>query len=576
MQSNQPFPWPEDEARRLEVLRECALLDTEPEQEYDDLLRLAADICGVPIAAITLVDEARQWFKARIGIDACETSRDLSFCAHTICQPDGELLVVSDASRDRRFASYANVRGDPRIRFYAGAPLVTHDGAALGSLCVVDRVPRELTSRQETALRVLSRQVINTLELRRMVHQQQALIATMERTRSELEEARNKAERTTAAKGQFIAGISHEIRTPLNAIIGMSTLLGDENLSEQARDCAATVRSSAEILLALVNDVLDLSKIESGRLELEHAPFDLPAAIQQARDCLTGAARGKGLVLEVRTDPALPRHVCGDVTRFQQILINLMANAIKFTAKGRVTVEIGLAPESQGEQIVLACAVADTGIGIPAARLNSLFQDYTQADPSITRRYGGTGLGLSISKRLAEMHGGRIWVESQEGSGSTFHFTLAVRPAKAAARSPAAAADPEFATRHPLRILVADDNPVNRKVAARLLGRLGYTVEQAADGREALQHLREDTFDLVLMDLEMPTMDGLATTERIRAEFARGQQPWIAALTAHVLASDRQRFLDTGMDDYLAKPIRPDLLREVLERAVAHITQRGG
>src|SRR5690606_15786018 len=160
--------------------------------------------------------------------------------------------------------------------------------------------------------------------------------------------------------------------------------------------------------------------------------------------------------------------------------------------------------------------------------------------------------------------------------GSTFHFTLAVRPAKAATRSPAAAADPEFATRHPLRILVADDNPVNRKVAARLLGRLGYTVEQAADGREALQHLREDTFDLVLMDREMPTMDGLATTERIRAEFARGQQPWIAALTAHVLASDRQRFLDAGMDDYLAKPIRPDLLREVLERAVAHITQRGG
>ncbi len=567
-----PYPIPANETRRLEILRECGILDTPPEQEYEDLVSLAASICSAPIAAITLVDEARQWFKARLGIDAPETSRDLSFCAHTICQAGGEPLVIADASRDPRFANYANVACDPGLRFYAGMPLVTHDGAALGSLCVADRRARDLPPDELAALRTLARHLVNALELRRLVHRQAATIDDLERTRRELEEARAAAERATAAKSRFLAAMSHEIRTPLNAIIGMTTLLADAKLDGSARECADTIRSSGEILLALINDILDLSKIESGRLELDPAPFSPADVVRRAVDCLRGSARSKELDLRVSLAPAVPARVVGDSVRLQQILVNLVANAIKFTSRGGVTVEAGLALASPAEAPVLAFAVADTGIGIAPEKIAKLFQDYAQADSSTSRNYGGTGLGLAISKRLAELHGGRIWVESTVGRGSTFRFTFAVRPAPAAsaetAEAPAAPAlDAALAASHPLSILVADDNPVNLRVAGLLLKRLGYDPAFARDGKEVLETLRARPFDLLLTDLEMTGMGGLEVSRRIRAEFPADRQPHIVAVTGHVLSEDRDIYLDAGMNDYLAKPLRADHLVALLRRA---------
>lgn len=561
------YPLPSDELHRLAVLRDCAILDTAPEQEYDDLLSLVASLCRAPLASITLIDEARQWFKARIGFDVSETPRGISLCAHTICQSDGEPLVIADATQDVRFANYSNVVGPPGIRFYAGMPLVTHDGAAIGSLCVLDRRPRELSEPQLRALRVLGRHVVNALELRRLVRRQGDTIQALEATQRDLQEARAAAERASASKSRFLAATSHEIRTPLNAIIGMTTLLSDSSLTGPARECADTIRSSGEILLTLVNDILDLSKIESGRLLLDPTPFTLSTALSRALDCVRGAAKIKNITLEFYLAPDLPDTVVGDVARLQQILINLIANAVKFTAVGRVLVSVQLDPAGTSAQPLLAFSVADTGIGIAPDILPKLFQDYAQADSSTARHYGGTGLGLAISKQLVELHGGQISVESTPGQGSTFHFTFAVRSSDAApAVSTAPRLDPAFAAAHPLRILVADDNPVNLRVAGMFLQRLGYAPAFAPDGQEAIALLCATDYDVVFMDIEMPRLDGLTATRRIRAEISSSRQPRIVALTAQTLAEDRARLHEAGMDDHLSKPFRAEQLIEVLQR----------
>jgi signal transduction histidine kinase/CheY-like chemotaxis protein len=559
-----PYPIPENEAARLQALRECAILDTAPEPEYDDLVALAASICATPLAAISLIDDARQWFKARVGIDARETSRELSFCAHTICQPGGEPLVVDDASADERFATYANVACAEGLRFYAGVPLVTQDGAAIGSLCVADLRPRRMGDKELVALRTLGRHLINALELRRLVRRQAVTIADLERTRRALDEARMAAERATEAKSRFLASMSHEIRTPLNAILGMTTLLADLPLEGEARECSDTIRSSGEILLGLVNDILDLSKIESGRLVLDPAPFDPADIVRRSADCLRGAARAKDLSLELRIAPEIPARVVGDSVRLRQILVNLLANAIKFTARGGVVVEASLAPASDSGAPVLAFAVSDTGIGIAPDRVVNLFNDYAQAEASTARHYGGTGLGLAISKRLAEAHGGRIWVESTPGQGSTFRFTFAVRPSPAGAdEAPPAVApalDRGFAAAHPLEVLVADDNPVNLRVAGLLLERLGYRPAFARDGEDALRQLHARRFDLLLLDIEMPVLDGVATAARVREEFAEASRPRVVALTGHAVADERRRLAVAGMDDHLCKPLRVEQL----------------
>jgi signal transduction histidine kinase/CheY-like chemotaxis protein len=483
------------------------------------------------------VDVQRQWFKSHYGLDATETPRSVAFCAHAIL--GREPFVIPDSSRDERFRDNPLVTGAPHVASYAGIPLVDADDFALGTLCVIGHEPRVFDAGTIEALARLGRQVVTQLELRR---------------------TRDAALAAARAKSEFLANMSHEIRTPLNGVLGMTRLLLDTALSDEQRDLAQTVRDCGHHLRTVVDDVLDFSKLVAGQVQLESVDFEPAELVERAITICRPAAQKKGLSLECEIAPEARGGRRGDPTRLRQVLLNLVGNATKFTSRGGVTVRVAC-----GGGDDLSIEVHDTGPGMSPEQQARLFARFVQADASTTRRFGGTGLGLAISRQLVTLMGGEIGVTSTVGEGSTFRVRV---PLARGSGTPAArVGSAATTTRLNLRVLVAEDNRVNQLLVRRMLDRLGCTPVLVENGAQVLDAWTEGRFDVVLMDCQMPEMDGFEATRRLRASGPGGATVPIIALTASALEDDRRQCYAAGMDAFLAKPIDVEQLADTLRTA---------
>lgn len=696
-------------ARRIETVERYMTLGALSDPALENIAALAADICAVPIASIQLVDAKVCWTIAGFGVRPMKTPRQDAPC--DIPVKENKTVVVENLEEDERFLANPFVTGPQRLRFYAGIPLNSSSGDAIGTLCVFDTEPRTLSDQQLRTLERLSKVVIQLLDSKQHAKAQLETEQVLEKEREFLQavlenlsdgvvacndegkltlfnralkefhgidldlslppsewskyytlyhadgktlmemkdvplmraflgehirdvemviapinaktrrflasgqslvgrdgrqlgavctmhdvtelyqkeqdliETNRALRAATDAKSQFLANMSHEIRTPLNGILGMTSLVLDSALQPQQRENLEAVKSSAENLMTIVSDILDFSKVEAGMLHIEAVSFDFEELINSTCRSVGFAAAQKGLTLRRSHSGYGDSILSGDPGRLRQILMNLLTNAVKFTNAGEISVEARVKRRADGKMSV-SVSVIDSGIGIPEDAKARLFTPFTQADSSTTRKYGGTGLGLSISKRLIELMGGEIGVQSEVGRGSEFWFSLVLEPGKVpvqplaapqalietAARTKdshaheARTSAPEAPASSPLRILLAEDNLVNRSIAMQMLSHLGLTADSALNGLEVLEAISTKAYDLILMDCQMPEMDGYEATAKIRAQSTSNAKIPIVAMTANAMKGDREKCLEAGMTDYVSKPFKLEELKAAIDR----------
>jgi signal transduction histidine kinase/CheY-like chemotaxis protein/HPt (histidine-containing phosphotransfer) domain-containing protein len=566
---------PLNETERLLQLLSYKILDTESEQEYDNLTQLAASIAGTPIALISLIDTDRQWFKSCYGFGNIEqTDRDIAFCAHAIHQPD--ILIIEDMLLDERFKNHPLVINDPKIRFYAGVPLIDSNGFALGTICTIDMNPKILNETQIQQLKMLGTQVIKLLELRKAnIIIQNDYLEITELTKKtiaqqkELESALVVANSANEAKKSFVANLSHEIRTPINGISGIITLLDDSNPSPDQSEYLNLIKKSLSSLLYIVNDLLDFSKISSGSFDIEVIEMNLNEELNHIAKTIGHGVKKKNIDFTVENNINLKHYVKGDPHRLKQILLNLGNNSIKFTENGEIKLSFNLIEKK--DSVVLQARISDSGIGISEKHLTKLFTPFTQADASTTRKYGGTGLGLSIVKQLTELMGGTVSAKSTLGQGTEFYLEIPFISTDVIIHKNKKTNN-IFSINKPnngVKVLMAEDNDVNQKIQKTILEKMGYNVDVASTGFEVLEKLQKYSYHIVLMDMQMPEMDGIACTKKIRSIESLINLP-IIALTANTIKGDKERCLNSGMNNFISKPFNAKTLNDMIIELVGN------
>ncbi|MGP5202732.1 ATP-binding protein [Psychrobacter aquimaris] len=586
------YPVAVDEAERINKLRKYQVLNDNDEPAFKRLIDLAKLFFDVPVVAITFMDEETQYLKSVQGLGGvCRTTREVAICNYTVLS--NEIFVVPDLIEDSRFSQNLLVTESPYLRFYAGAPIILHEdnkSYRLGALCVMDMKPNHDFNEQQA--KVL------------------AQFAMMAADALQLQDKQRDAKHANEMKSDFLANMSHEIRTPMNGIIGMVEMLGETKLSSEQQEYVDNIKVSNEHLMAIINGILDLSKVESGKMTIDSIPVNLSALCNEVVSLFAIKARQRGLILDYHYTESLSPYVQGDPVRLKQILANLVNNAIKFTREGgRVSLDVKHVPNchcddfddgndsinryrAQGisesdlnkitaqeainnaiyhDVMTLCIEVTDTGVGIKAESLDAIFDAYDQANKFTHRLYGGTGLGLSVCKSLVNLMGGYIDVDSEVGVGTTFSVFLPLTTIDENQYEMWQNSN-DFTMIEPTHeraghILLVEDDTVNAIIAKKALNNSGHTVTHVTDGQQAIEifALSPERYDVILMDHHMPILDGVQATIKLHELYDPQSLPPIIALTANAMDGEREKYLKVGMQDYCTKPFKQEQLNALVQ-----------
>ena len=581
------YPVAAEDAERISKLKKYQVLNNNEEPAFARLTELAKLFFNMPVVAITFMDEETQYLKSLHGLDGiCTTSRKVAICNYTVLSD--EVLVLPDLTEDSRFSQNPLVTEAPYLRFYAGAPIIMHeDGKTyrLGSLCLMDMQAHHDFTEKDADI--------------------WAQFAAMAADALKLQDQQRHAKHANEMKSEFLANMSHEIRTPMNGIIGMVEMLAETKLSAEQQEYVDNIKVSNEHLLAIINGILDLSKVESGKMTIDSIPMNISSLCNEVVSLFAVKARQRGLTLDYHYTEALSPYIKGDPVRIKQIMVNLVNNAIKFTREGgRVTIDVKhmennpcedkygnhksiCSHELQVEQashyntddsgsvnhqdMTLCIEVTDTGVGIKPESLEAIFDAYDQANKSTHRLYGGTGLGLSVCKSLVELMGGYIEVDSAVGIGTTFTVLLPLPPIDEAHYENWQDSN-DFGMTEPSHelighILLVEDDSVNAMIAKKALNNSGHTVTHVTDGQQAIEvfALNPEQYDVILMDHHMPIMDGVQATIKLHELYDPQALPPIIALTANAMDGERKKYLDVGMQDYCTKPFKQEQLNALVQ-----------